>query len=283
MKWGRPALEYPISAGSLNCSTVNTALTLTSKVGNLSYIYGSIWKLMKDLNCLIVEDEPLAAQILEDYIGQIPGLRLAGTCQDVMEANAVLQSSRIDIIFLDINLPLISGVEFIRSLSRNYHIILTTAYHQYAVEGFSLGVADYLLKPIEFSRFLKAVNKVFDREKGASPPAEVSGEDQVYHFFNTGRKQVKVFERDIHYIESLKDYVKIHTGGRPVVTKYQIGQILDLLTGTNFLRIHKSFIINLEKITAFNASEIEIGETALPIGRTYREMVDHVLSKIARQ
>jgi len=238
---------------------------------------------MRDLNCLIVEDEHLAANVIEDYIRQVPGLRLEASCTDVISANAVLQKTHVDLIFLDINLPGISGLDFIRSLNRRYDVILTTAYHQYAVEGFDLAVVDYLLKPIEFSRFMKAVNRVFDKKKEGLPQTEIKEDTTAIHFFNTGRKQVKVAEDDILYIESLKDYIRIHTNKKPVVTKFQIGQIQEMLTGSRFLRIHKSFIINLDKISAFNASEIEIGDISLPIGRTYKEMVDQVLVRFTNR
>lgn len=236
---------------------------------------------MQDLNCLIVEDEQLAAEVVRDYINQVPGLKLHGICENVMTANAVLQNHPIDLIFLDINLPGISGIEFIQTLNRNYDIILTTAYHQYAVDGFNMNVVDYLLKPIEFSRFLKAVNKVFEKKVRKSPQKKDSDAPGKYHFFNTGRRQVKVNEDDIVYIESLKDYVKIHAAEKEVVTKYQIGQIEQLLDTQKFMRVHKSFIINMGKITAFSAYEIEIDSILIPIGKTYKELVDRMLAGLS--
>jgi len=140
-----------------------------------------------------------------------------------------------------------------------------------------------LLKPIEFSRFMKAVNRVFDKKKEGLPQTEIKEDTATVHFFNTGRKQVKVAEDDILYIESLKDYIRIHTNKKPVVTKFQIGQIQEMFSGSRFLRIHKSFIINMDKISAFNASEIEIGDISLPIGRTYKEMVDQVLVRFTNR
>jgi DNA-binding LytR/AlgR family response regulator len=236
---------------------------------------------MKDLNCLIVEDEHLAAEVIRDYIRQVPGLKLAGICEDVMMANDLMNKQPVDLIFLDINLPGISGIEFIKSLNRNYDVILTTAYHQYAVEGYSLNVVDYLLKPIEFSRFLKAINKVFEKRKNPVTKTEDSPRGHRVFFFNTGRKQVKVPEDEIMYIESLKDYVKIHMVGRSIVTKYQIGQMHELLGSDGYLRVHKSYVVKLDKITAFNASEIEVSNFAVPIGRTYKEMVDRVLARVS--
>jgi DNA-binding LytR/AlgR family response regulator len=226
-----------------------------------------------------VEDEHLAAEVIEDYIRQVPGLNLEATCQDVISANSVLQEKQIDLIFLDINLPGISGLEFIQSMNRDYDVILTTAYHQHAVEGFNLGVVDYLLKPIAFSRFIKAVNRVFSRKNEGQGQQKKDEETKAVHFFNTGKKQIKVEEKDILYIESLKDYIKIHTIDRPVVTKFQIGQVKQMLTEGRFLRIHKSYIINLAKMTAFSSSEIEVGDISLPIGRTYKELVEQVLDR----
>jgi DNA-binding LytR/AlgR family response regulator len=233
---------------------------------------------MQALNCLIVEDEPLAAELIKDYINQVPGLKLTGICGDVFSANEKLRDSKIDLLFLDINLPKISGLDFIKTLNGKYHIILTTAYHQYALDGYDLNVIDYLLKPIEFNRFLQAVNKVYDKNK---PPVTVTDQaeslSRKFHFFNVDKKQVKIFFDDILFIESLKDYVRIHTGQQKIVTKFQIGEIGELLNKENFLRIHKSYIVNTEKINAFSATEIEVGSISLPIGRTYKELVERFL------
>ncbi len=234
---------------------------------------------MRTLNCLIVEDEHLAAGVIRDYIAQLPGLRLKAVCTDVLAANELLRAERIDIIFLDINLPGISGLEFMKTLGSRHHIILTTAYHQYALDGFDLNAVDYLLKPIEFSRFLQAVNKVY--EKSGSMPEQSAGAPPSgkAYFFNTDKKKVKILAEDIDYIESLKDYVSIHSKARKIVTRLQIGELDKLLEEAQFLRIHRSFIVNIAKITAYSATEVELGDVTLPLGRTYKELVERRLQE----
>lgn len=234
---------------------------------------------MRDLNCLIVEDEPLAAKIIEDYIAQIPGLKLKGICGDVFSANEKLHNDKIDIIFLDINLPKINGLEFLKTINNKYSIIITTAYHQYALEGFNLNVIDYLLKPIEFSRFLQAINKTFAQHPEKITKETRESSERKFHFFVADKKRHKIYFEEILYVESLKDYVKIHTSAKSIVTKFQIGEIEQLLEDQNFFRIHKSFIVNLDHLTAFNANEVEIGKINLPIGRTYAELFKKKIEK----
>src|SRR5205085_6897586 len=158
------------------------------------------------MNCLIVEDEPLAADIMRDYIMQVPGLKLCGVCEDVLIAMEKLRETNIELIFLDINLPKINGIDFIKTLNNKYDIILTTAYNQYALDGFNLNVTDYLLKPIEFSRFLQAVNKVFEKHKETVIQESVT--EKRFFFFSIGKRKVKVYADEILYIESLKDYIR---------------------------------------------------------------------------
>ncbi len=232
---------------------------------------------MQDLNCLIVEDESLAADVISDYISQVPGLKLKGVCENVFVAMEILRSEKIDLIFLDINLPKINGIDFIKTLCDKYDIVLTTAYHHYAIDGFNLNVIDYLLKPIEFNRFLQAANKVFDKHKNVSSEVHSEIRQRVYHFFNVDKKQVKVFVDDILYIESLKDYVRIHTRARKFITKFQIGEMEKILIQENFIRIHKSYIVNSNMISSYNAQEIEIDDISLPLGRSYKEMVERKL------
>lgn len=233
---------------------------------------------MSDLNCLIVEDEPLAAKIIEDYVAQIPGLKLKGICGDVFSAGEKLRTDKIDIIFLDINLPKVNGLDFLRSINNKYKIIITTAYHQYALEGFNLNVTDYLLKPIEFSRFLQAVNKLYNQHPEDTSVNNGSLERKFY-FFVADKKRHKIYFDEIVYVESLKDYVKIHTLTNAIVTKFQIGEIEQLLNELNFFRIHKSFIVNMAHLTAYNAHEVEVGKINLPIGRTYAELFKKYIEK----
>jgi DNA-binding LytR/AlgR family response regulator len=232
---------------------------------------------MQVLNCLIVEDEPLAADIIRDYIVQVPGLQLKGICEDVFLANELLRTEKIDLLFLDINLPGMNGIDFLKILNGKFQIILTTAYDEYAIDGFNFNVVDYLLKPIEFGRFLQAVNKVYERKVPEIKRDIIEDQKDKFYFFNTDKKKIKVNAADILYIESLKDYVRIHTSEKIVVTKFQIGEIDQFLNEKRFIRIHKSYIVNTEKITAYNASEIEIGAIVLPLGRTYKELVERKL------
>jgi len=232
---------------------------------------------MQALNCLIVEDEPLAADIICDYIAQVPLLELKGVCENVFEAMEKLRDEKIDLIFLDINLPKLSGIDFLKTIRHNCQVILTTAYHQYALESYDLDVTDYLLKPIEFPRFLQAVNKVLER-KGQAGISEVV--EKKYFFFNVDKKKIKVFAEDIFYIEAMKDYVRIHTSGKKLVTKFAISEMEELLKGGFFLRIHKSFIVNTSKINVFSASEVELEGVSLKIGRTFRKEVEEVFKRL---
>lgn len=232
---------------------------------------------MRVLNCLIIEDEPLAAQVVSDYVAQVPGLALKGICDNAFSAMEKLRLEQIDLIFLDINLPKLNGMDLLKSLRGHYHVILTTAYHQYALQGYELDVADYLLKPIEFSRFVQAVNKVFGRNGLIT--AEPSAKEEKYYFFNVDKTRIRVMEADILYIESLKDYVRIHTAEKKIVTKFRMGEMEGLLKGRSFIRIHKSFIINTGKISAYSATEVEIAGKKLPVGRTYRKIAGSVLLK----
>lgn len=224
-------------------------------------------------NCLVIEDEPLAAEILRDYIAEVSDLHLVAVCRDVMTASGFLRSHHIDVLFVDIHLPKIKGIDFIRTIQNQYQVILTTAYDQYAIEGYNLNVVDYLLKPIEFSRFLQAIQKIKKNETITAEQADVSSRKGAFHFFNVDKRQVKVYLDDILYIESLKEYVKIHTTQQNLVTKIQIGEFESLLPSPNLLRVHKSFMINLDKVTAYSANAIEIGDHEIPIGRTYKELI----------
>lgn len=222
-------------------------------------------------NCLIIEDEPLAAEILRDYIREVSDLHLVAACRDVMSASEYLRSHQIDVLFVDIHLPKVKGIDFVRTIQNQYQVILTTAYDQYAIEGYNLNVTDYLLKPIEFSRFLQAIQKISKNQTLAR--IEPSAQKDPFHFFNVDKKQVKVYFKDILYIESLKDYVKIHTVNYHIVTRLQIGELETLLVSSSLFRIHKSFVINLDKVSAYSASHIEIDGHEIPVGRSYKELV----------
>ncbi len=231
------------------------------------------------LRCLAIDDEPLALELLEDNIRQIPFLELIGSCRNAFEATKILHGQVIDLIFLDIQMPGITGVQFLKSLqSAPPLVIFVTAYEQYAITGFELDVVDYLLKPVAFERFLKAANKAFDVYKLRQ--ASVQPELAAAHFFvNANYSLVKVKFDEITYIEGLKDYVKIYVSSadRPVITRMTLKGIeLKLPTG-DFMRVHKSYIVSLDKIQAVRNLRITIGEMAIPIGEQY---VDEFLKTI---
>ncbi|PHN02470.1 LytR/AlgR family response regulator transcription factor [Flavilitoribacter nigricans] len=200
---------------------------------------------MKDdvkLSCLIIEDEPIAAEVLEDYVQQVPFLELKGVCTDALFALDRLREEPIDVIFLDIHLPKLKGLDLLKILKHPPQTILTTAYHQYALDAFEADVVDYLMKPIEFSRFMKAVNKLKRQAVPAQRPAplaisETSGQ-RPFRFFNVNKKMVRVFYDEVYFIESLKDYSRIWLQGDSLVTRGQIGEMEDLFRDHGFLRIH---------------------------------------------
>lgn len=231
---------------------------------------------MNALNCLIVEDEPLAAGILEDYVRQIPFLRLAGKCGDALYASEALREANVDVLFLDIHLPGLKGLDFLRSLPHPPQTILTTAYHDYALESYDLGVVDYLLKPVDFERFVKAIQKI-------KMPAAAPAANRPFLFFNVNKKMVRVWLDEIHYAESLKEYVRIFlAGGKSVVTKMQLGELELSLADAGFLRIHRSFLVALRQIEAYSATDVTVGGKEVPIGRQYKDSVMQVLDTFSR-
>lgn len=229
---------------------------------------------MQIYNCMIIEDEPLAAEVLQDHIRQVPFLKLVCSCSDAFFAMESLQQYDIDLIFLDIHLPKMKGLDLIKVLKKPPKVIITSAYQEYALQGYEFNVIDYLLKPIEFSRFLKAVNKIEQTKPIVLPmrPA-VTPAERVYLLFTVGKKKVKVFLDEILYIESMKEYIRVNTKSKSVLTKFKLSQVDGLLRENNFLRIHRSYIVAKDKIEAFSATEVELGGKQLPIGRSYKELV----------
>jgi two-component system, LytTR family, response regulator len=225
---------------------------------------------MSKLTCIIVEDEPLAAKVLVDYIAQVPFLELKGTFRDAILATEFLRSNTVDLILLDIHLPKLKGMSFLKTLSNPPAVIITTAYHQYAVEGFSLNVTDYLLKPIEFERFLVAVTKV--KARGSREAENIHTKD--YLFVNVQKKKVKIEFSDILYIESQREYVKIVSTRKEFLTKMSTHEIESLLPSDHFKRVHRSFIISLKKIESYTAEEIEINGVSIPVGRDYKHVLE---------
>ena len=230
------------------------------------------------IKCIIVDDERLAQQVIQNHLQKVPGFQIMAICNNATEAATALRNFEVDLIFLDIQLPGITGLNFLRSLAEPPLVILTTAYTEYAVESYEFNVIDYLLKPIEFSRFLKAVNKI-EQAKEIVMPARpvVLPTERVYLFFNVGKKKVKVFLDEILYIQSMKEYIRVNTKSKSILTKFKLSQVDELLSENNFLRIHRSFIVAKDKIEAFSATEVELGGKQLPIGRSYKELVMNVL------
>jgi len=229
------------------------------------------------LNCLIVEDEPLAATILEDFVRQIPYLRLTGRCADALQALEALREAPVEVMFLDIHLPGLKGLDFLRSLQYPPQVILTTAYHEYALESYDLNAVDYLLKPIDFERFVKAVQKL-----KLPAAATTAAPYRHFQFFNVNKKMVRVWLDEIQFVESLKEYVRLHlTGGKSIVTKMQLGELEKSLEGFGFLRIHRSFIVALRHIEAFSATEVTAGATEIPVGRQFKDEVMKALENLS--
>ncbi len=226
------------------------------------------------IKCLVVDDEPLAIRLIEKHIAKIDNLEVVATCNTALKAFEILNLQKIDLMFLDIKMPNITGIEFLKNLKNPPKTILTTAYRDYALEGYDLGVVDYLLKPITFERFFKAVDKFLSTN---TANIEVKTKELVPDEFilvKSGIKNYKINTNDIIYIESLKDYIKINmTGEKNITSKYKIGDIQQELNQDNFLRIHRSFIINTSKITAFTLNEIEVGGIEIPIGASYKDDV----------
>lgn len=221
---------------------------------------------MSKIKCLIVDDEPLAIEVIENHISQLDGYEVVATCRNAVKAFEALATHEIDLMFLDIQMPKLTGTEFLGSIKDPPKTIFTTAYSEYALEGYDLNVVDYLVKPISFQRFLQAVNKVSAHEKPL-----VSEND--FTFVRVDRKNTKVLFDEIKYVEGLRDYLKIHTTSQTLVTKETMTAFVDLLPKEDFLRIHRSYLVSVRHITAFTNHDIEIGEIELPIGASFREDV----------
>lgn len=222
------------------------------------------------MNCLIIEDEPIASEILEDYVKQVPVLNLVGIHRNALDALKDLQNGSIDLLFLDIHLPMIKGLQFFRTLANPPKVIVTTAYHEYAVESFELEAVDYLLKPFSFDRFLAAVNKVHKRES-TRPSSTPRTEDISEIFVSVAKRKVKVRLADIRYVEGSKEYVRIFLQNDVIKTKLGLTQLEQMLPPNSFSRVHRSFIVSLEHIDAYDHSFIEIGQQFIPIGKLYKE------------
>jgi DNA-binding LytR/AlgR family response regulator len=228
---------------------------------------------MSNIKCIIVEDEPLAVKVLSDYIKEVPFLELQATFKDAILATEYLRDHYPDLIFLDIHLPKLKGMAFLKTLIHPPAVIITTAYHEYAVQGFDLNVTDYLLKPIEFERFLIAVNKVKTGQKEKHYSVETE-EIKDYLFINVQKKKVKIFLAEIVYIESQREYIKIVTTKNEYISKMSTHEIEALLPANQFKRIHRSYIISVNKIESYTADTVEVNGTSIPVGRGYKDVIE---------
>lgn len=224
---------------------------------------------MSTLKCIVVEDEPLAAKVLAGYIAQVPFLELAGTFKNALLAAEYLREHAVDLILLDIHLPKLKGMAFLKTLAESPAVIVTTAYHEYAVEGFELNVTDYLLKPFPFERFLAAVNKLKKVQEAPLAPPE-----KDFIFLTVQKKKVKVLFSDIAYVESQREYVKVVTAKNAYLTKMGTHEIEAVLPARMFQRVHRSYIISMEKIESFTAEEVELCGVSIPVGRGYRAVLE---------
>jgi DNA-binding LytR/AlgR family response regulator len=233
----------------------------------------------KLMTCLIVDDEAIAREIIETHLSKINNIRVVASCSNALEAFNYISKEQIDLIFLDINMPEISGISFAKSINTNIKVIFTTAYRDYAVEGFELKAVDYLLKPISFDRLKQALDTYFDIYGNVTPTTAAQHEVSDFMFVRSERKMIKIDYSSIYYIESYSDYLKIHLKDQTIVTRETISAIEAKLPNHLFLRIHRSYIISIPVIQSFTNEHITINKQALPISRSYKKDVLKQLEK----
>ncbi|WP_159521121.1 LytR/AlgR family response regulator transcription factor [Sunxiuqinia indica] len=231
-------------------------------------------------NCLVVDDEPIAIRVIKNHLSEFKNLKLAGECNNAIEAMEFLSKQRVDLIFLDIQMPQITGIEFLKNLNPAPKVIFTTAYRNYAIEAFELDVIDYLLKPISLVRFSKAINRFYQRVNAntAGPSAAEKGNQAPDHLFlKIDKKLHKIMHHEIFYLESFGDYVIVHSEKGKLTTKERISHLEEQLPASQFLRVHRGYIISIAKITALLPGLVELGEFKIPIGRSYKTEVDKII------
>ncbi len=221
--------------------------------------------------CMIVDDEPQAHEVLKSHITLVPSLRWVASCYNGVEAMATLREQTVDLLFLDIQMPQLLGTSLIKTLSSAPKVVFVTAHREFAMEGFDLGVVDYLLKPVSFERFLKAINKAIPN--GGSDQANSPSSSGRYLYFRVNRKMVKVYLDEILYVESLKDYVKIATRQGVLITKVSLSGIADMLPDSSFIQVHRSFIVAVAHIDAYDAENLRMGKSEIPVGPLYKNAV----------
>jgi DNA-binding LytR/AlgR family response regulator len=235
------------------------------------------------IKCLIIDDEPIAREVIRTHLDKLDDFEIAGEHENALEALSFLKQNRIDLIFLDIKMPRLSGLDFLRSLKHPPKAIITTAYREHALEGFDLHVIDYLLKPVSFERFLQAIDHYYEslsRSFSLNMPSSPLSRD-AFLYLRDNRKTHKVFLSDIRLIESEGEYIKVHTDDKPILTRCSLSVMEKALPGDHFIRTHNSFIVSLKRITAFSTSIIELGDTEVPISRKYKNQVMKALTNTA--
>jgi two-component system LytT family response regulator len=228
--------------------------------------------------CLIIDDEPLAIKLIRTHLTKLESFEIAGECSNALKAIEFLRKEKIDLMFLDINMPEITGLEFLKSIPNPPYVIITTAYREYAIEGYDLDVVDFLLKPISFERFLKAINRFCNRTRliqGENEKSDLNEKKQI--FIQDGKNIFKLQYEDILYFEGYGEYVKVITIGKTYMVRESLSEFEQKLSADSFLRIHKSYIVNLNKITGFSTIHVLINEIEIPIGRIFREKVVPIL------
>ena len=234
------------------------------------------------MKCIAIDDEPLALKLLEDNISKLPYLNLVASCRNAFDAMKVLQENKIDLIFIDIQMPGLTGLQFIASLESKPLVIFITAYKEYALESYNLAVVDYLVKPVALERFVKACNRakeLHDLKSARQQPATIDTKD--FFFLNADYSQVKIMFNDIIWIEGVRDYIKIYlkNSGKPLLIRSSLKAIEPELPTSKFLRIHKSYLVAVESITSIRKNSVFIKDMELPIGETFREVVERLMSK----
>ncbi len=227
------------------------------------------------MKCIVVDDEPIAREILENHLQKIDAITVVASCKNAIEAFNEINANKIDLIFLDINMPEISGLSFAKAINKNINVIFTTAYREYAVDGFNLQAIDYLLKPISFERLLQAVNKFLGENMSfkVENTSVIIQEKSNFIFVRSDRKMIKINFSEINYIESFSDYIKIHLSDKIIITRETITNIEAKLPKNDFMRIHRSYIVSISKINSFTNEFIEIKNKAIPISRSYKKEV----------
>ena len=229
------------------------------------------------VRCLLVDDESPAIDLLKNHIKTLNNLDIIASCYSAVETFEILKKEEIDLLFLDIEMPVLKGLDFLKALQNPPKVIITTAYREYAIEGYDFDIVDYLLKPISFDRFVKAIDRYYERTQVTNQSIKHQKEEDTFFYVNVNKKHIKIVFDDILYIESLKDYVRIHTKDQRIVVKSNIGKIEKQLPSHLFIRTHRSYIVTIDKITAYTQKDVEIGNLEIPIGSSYADKVSSLI------